>query len=213
MNDESISLSKRWSQFVAGFIVAISHAKSIDWSDQDLIDSILLDSERWSKSDLGFDSSLRSQKYSNGDIRLSSEDGKTMFNLIAEDGAEALMIGLAATADAICQSIYKDIEGEHTDTLSSTTAYVQYYQKRLKGVTQHTWCIKGMFELIAIRNTLLHSNGYWCEKSIGILELGEVDTSSIDCSRRIRVSFDDIYKYRRALRTFAGELKRLSVPR
>jgi len=72
------------------------------------------------------------------------------------------------------------------------------------------WSIKGSMELIAIRNTITHSRGFWNEKSLRILRDYGIITKEVSnklLDKKVIVTFPMVFEYKKSMRTFMNQVK------
>jgi hypothetical protein len=68
------------------------------------------------------------------------------------------------------------------------------------------WAANGMLELCALRNAVVHNSGKLNDSAIGILKNANITDAKQD--HEVSLSFGDLFRYRRALRTIIGELQK-----
>lgn len=69
------------------------------------------------------------------------------------------------------------------------------------------WAANGMLEFCALRNAVVHNSGKLNDSAIEILKKADVEDAKLN--HDISLSFGDLFRYRRALRTVIGELQKL----
>lgn len=75
---------------------------------------------------------------------------------------------------------------------------------------EYQWSICGSLELIAIRNVITHSKGYWNEKSLRIIRDCQIITeeeSSKLLGQKLIVTIPMAFEYKKSMRTFMNQVK------
>lgn len=193
----------KWSQTVYGVAHSLCISRSIYFGNLGkLVESLQL-AEKWNKTNLGFESCIPNRSFKKGCVKLEGSDHEQIFLKISENIVKILFINLAVIADETLGYLIKKSGNKPGNYLINK---IEWSKSRIN--PELHWSINGMLELVAIRNALVHNEGRWNESSIQILKkagIGSVDRCAI-----ISLSFADLFRYRRALRTLAGELRKLT---
>ena len=56
-----------------------------------------------------------------------------------------------------------------------------------------------------IRNVLIHSNGKWNQKTLQEMQMYVSDPITITAGTKVSLRFEDLFLYRRAVRTFVNK--------
>ena len=75
---------------------------------------------------------------------------------------------------------------------------------------QRKWAARGVIELISIRNAIVRSNSVWTDKMIKELTLADV-AKLPQIGTPLRLGIDDLFRYRRSVRTARNEIKKLTT--
>jgi uncharacterized protein YutE (UPF0331/DUF86 family) len=201
MNIESSML--QWSQTVYGVAHSLSVARAIKLGNlTQLIDS-LIEAEQWNPSDLGFSSAIPKKNFKDGSINLNGEKHEEVFEILSENIVKILFINLAVLADGWLAQLISDTGATPPNYLTNKAEWV-----KSKIPNAYMWAANGILELCALRNALVHNGGMINESVISILEKADVKDALL--SHQISLSFGDLFRYRRALRTVIGELRKLN---
>lgn len=87
------------------------------------------------------------------------------------------------------KNLYEKIEGMHVDK-------------------KYEWSVKGVHELRIIRNCIVHNNGLFSKTAIRELKQYVDKDSNVLENENINPCFEDIFRFRRAVRTFINETKK-----
>lgn len=190
-----------WSQTVYGVGHALHVAKSINFGNLNTIVESMTAAERWNPSNLGFESSLPVKEFTPGSIKLDGGSHHEVFAHVSENIVRVLFVNLAVLADEVIGYLI-GLTGENVP---------QYLFNKIEWVKPRItpgleWAINGMFEMVAIRNALVHNNGRWNSTTIG--QLRATGVTDVQSEVQISLSFGDLFRYRRALRTVVGELRK-----
>ena len=75
---------------------------------------------------------------------------------------------------------------------------------------EYKWSIAGSMELIAVRNAITHSKGFWNEKSLRILSdydiISEQQSKKL-LGQKVIVTFPMVFEYKKSMRTFMNQVK------
>lgn len=192
----------QWSQTVYGVAHSLHLANSIKLGNLTALLDSLAAAEKWNKSDIGFSSSLPMKEFRDGSINLTGKEHKEVFNILSENIVKILFINLAVLADECLAQLITETNTLPPNYLTSKAEWV-----KLKIAKKHKWAANGMLELCAIRNALVHNGGILNESVIDILKKADVTDAKL--AHKISISFGDLFRYRRALRTVIGELKKM----
>lgn len=200
MNIDSAML--RWSQTVYGVAQSLHIARSVKLGNlTDLVDT-LSDAERWNKSSLGFSSILPSRDFREGSINLDGRDHEEVFEILSENIVKFLFVNLAVFADECLGQLINDAGVTPPNFLTSK---IEWVKSRID--VKYEWAANGLLEFAAIRNTIVHGEGRLNDNSIEIL--GKAGVCDAIPDYKISLSFGDLFRYRRALRTVMGELQKM----
>lgn len=192
----------RWSQTVYGIAHSLHIAHSLKLGNLTTLLDSLSAAERWNESDLGFESCLPKKEFREGSIKLDGRDHEEVFTLLSENIVKVLFVNLAVLADECLSHLMGEAGVEPPNYLTSK---VEWVKSRLE--PKYDWAANGLLEMCAIRNAIVHSGGRLSSSSIAILEKAGAKPAHVN--HEIRLSFGDLFRYRRALRTVLGEVQKL----
>ena len=193
---------RRWSQTLYGLVHALHVARSVKLGNLGTLIESLSDAEDWEASDPGFESCVPTLRFKEDSIRLDGRDHEEIFASLSTNLLRALFINLAVLAD---EWVGECIRGLGTEPPNFLTGKAEWVKKRI--ASPQTWAACGLLEMCAIRNALVHNNGVLNQSCIDILRLA--GTESARPGHEIRISVGDLFRYRRALRTVVGELRKM----
>lgn len=193
----------QWSQTVYGVAHSLHIANSLKLGNLTALLDSLLAAEKWNKSDLGFSSSLPTKEFRNGSINLSGKDHEEVFGILSENIVKILFVNLAVLADECLDQLIAEAGVTPPNYL---TGKAEWVKSRID--KKYVWAANGMLELCALRNAVVHNSGKLNDSAIEILKKAEVGDAKQD--HEISISFGDLFRYRRALRTVIGELQKLT---
>ncbi len=194
----------RWSHTVYGVGHALHVAESIKFGNLETIIDSMRAAETWNNSVLGFESNLPARKFTEGSIYLDGSGHKEVFNRVTESIVRVLFINLAVLADEIMGYLIGQTGATVPNYLFNK---VEWTHARIP--SNFHWVTYGLFELVAIRNALVHGDGRWNESTVAQLKLAGIQ--HVDMNVEISLSFGDLFRYRRALRSVIGELRKFPV--
>lgn len=192
----------QWSQTVYGVAHSLHLAHSIKLGNLTALGESLSAAEQWNKSDLGFTSSLPAKDFRDGSINLNGKDHGEVFGILSENIVKILFVNLAVLADECLDQLITEAGACPPNYLTSKTEWV-----KSKIDERYVWAANGMLELCALRNAVVHNGGKINKSVIDILEKAGVGDAKI--GHEVSLSFGDLFRYRRALRTVIGELQKL----
>lgn len=192
----------QWSQTVYGVAHSLHLANSIKLGNLTTLVESLSAAEKWSQSDLGFTSSLPKKEFKSGSINLSGKDHVEVFGILSESIVKILFVNLAVLADECLDQLIAEAGATPPNYLTSKAEWV-----RSKIDEKYEWAANGVLELCALRNAVVHNGGKINKSVVDILEKAGVGDAKI--GHEVSLSFGDLFRYRRALRTVIGELHKL----
>ncbi|WP_371325112.1 hypothetical protein VX159_06235 [Dechloromonas sp. ZY10] len=192
----------QWSQTVYGVAHSLHLANSIKLGNLTALIESLSAAEQWNQSDLGFTSSLPTKRFKDGSINLDGKDHGEVFSILSENIVKILFVNLAVLADECLNQLIAEAGTPPPNYLTSKAEWVK---SRIED--KYEWAANGMLELCALRNAVVHNGGKINKSVIDILEKAGVTDAKL--GHEVSLSFGDLFRYRRALRTVIGELQKL----
>ncbi len=192
----------QWSQTVYGVAHSLHLANSIKLGNLTALLESLSAAEKWNPSDLGFTSSLPTKEFRDGSINLNGKDHGEVFGILSENIVKILFVNLAVLADECLAQLIAEIGATPPNYLTSKAEWV-----KSKIDDKYAWAANGMLELCALRNAVVHNGGKINESVNDILKKAGVGDAKL--GHEVSLSFGDLFRYRRALRTVIGELQKL----
>jgi uncharacterized protein YutE (UPF0331/DUF86 family) len=192
----------QWSQTVYGIAHSLHLANSIKLGNLTALIDSLSAAEQWNRSDLGFTSSLPTKEFKDGSINLNGKDHEEVFGILSENIVRILFVNLAVLADECLNQLITDTGTPPPNYLTSKAEWV-----KSKIDEKYVWAANGLLELCALRNAVVH-NGGKISKSVADI-LVKAGVGDVKLGHEVSLSFGDLFRYRRALRTVIGELQKL----
>jgi hypothetical protein len=194
----------QWSQTVYGVAHSLHIAHSLKLGNLDTLLDSLSAAQQWNESDLGFESCLPEKGFREGSIKLDGKDHEEVFLVLSENIVRSLFVNLAVLADECLAELIAQAGAEPSNYL---TAKAEWVKSKLG--SNYQWAANGLLELCALRNAIVHANGRLSPSTIAILQKAGVTGAIAD--HEISLSFGDLFRYRRALRTVLGEVEKLRL--
>jgi len=191
----------RWSQTVYGIAHSLHIAHSLQLGNLTTLIASLSAAEKWNESDLGFESCLPEKEFREGSINLDGRDHEEVFTVLSGNIVKVLFVSLTVIADE-CLSHLIGLAG--VEPPNYLTGKAEWVKSRLD--PKYEWAANGLLEMCAIRNAIVHSGSRINSSVIAVLEKANVNSPRN--GHEIRLSFGDLFRYRRALRTVLGELQK-----
>lgn len=154
-------------------------------------------------SNLGFASSVPIYPATPNSIGIDSWTEQRVVDLTTRYTVELLILSLVVVFDEIAAELLEK-GGHKSQKMPGDKA--GWLRKNLPDRTR--WAALGVTELVAIRNALVHGQGTWNERAIKMLRAAEV-TPLPGVGVTVRPGVDDLFRYRRAVRTALNEMKKI----
>ena len=185
---------KKFSQSLYGAIVALD---VLNCNKHDLVDTSALEksiSNILSKpSKLGFDSGVSPRGLKKNSIRLEGEDATQIVELTSQCLINIYFIHLVTILEvSICEKFGVDT-GKLKNSIDS-----------LRVDSSREWAKKAVHQMRCIRNVLIHANGKWNKDTLQEIKAYVPGSIAISPGTEVLLSFEDLIRYRRAVRTFVN---------
>jgi hypothetical protein len=158
--------------------------------------------DSWRESDLGFDSSVEPRQFGKDDVELNADNHQEIFQDLIDSAIRMLFVNLAVLSEDCLDFLIKRAGDVPPNYLKPK---IEWAKARVR--PEHSWAPNGMLEMCAVRNVLVHNRGVINSKAISILNGAEINT--VEEGHEVVLSFGDLFRYKRALRTTVGEIERL----
>jgi hypothetical protein len=195
----------QWSQTVYGVAHSLNIAKAVKLGNLDTLLESLTEADAWNDSDLGFTSNLPQKDFRDGAIKLDGRDHEEVFVNLSENIVRILFVNLAVLADECLDYLIWHAGVSPPNYLTGKAEWV-----KSKMDAKFLWAANGLLEICALRNAIVHANGVLNSPAIEILEKAGI--SDARAGHLVSLSFGDLFRYRRALRTVLGEMEKLAAP-
>ena len=196
---------KRWSQTAYGLLHAVERLKASDFKDASSAQQSISKLVQRFPSQTGFLSAVPQKSLKKDSIKVSLSDGKQSADEIANSLLCMLIADLVVLFDDIAGTQLAD-KGIACDTMPGGKADLL----KSRFPDSRKWAARGVIELVSIRNAIVHNDSTWNDKALNLLSLADV-IKLPQPGTPLRVGIDDLFRYRRAVRTALNEIKKLTV--
>lgn len=196
-------LINAWTQTTLGMIHALSIAKGVQMGNMNRLGENVVAAFSWIPSNIGFISSVPTRAPESKSFSLSGKNEDDIFNRVARNSCELLFTDLVVLLDVYMEILLKN---KKIEPKRFPSGRIEQFIISAK----YDWAKRGVQEMVVIRNCLVHSAGNWSK--------GAADQIQSICGNRptvgdkVCVGFDDLFRYKRAVRTFLGEANRCNRP-
>jgi len=142
------------------------------------------------------------KEFRDGSINLDGKEHEEVFGILSENIVKILFVNLAVLADECLAKLIAEAGVSPPNYLTSKAEWV-----KSKIDEKYAWAANGVLELCALRNAVVHNEGKINESANEILIKAGVHDAKL--THNVCLSFGDLFRYRRALRTVIGELQKL----
>jgi hypothetical protein len=197
---------KRWSQSAYGLLHSVEKLKASNFKDASSVEQSISRLVQRLPSKVGFSSAISNKSIKKNSIKFSSKDGKESKNELINSLICMLVVDLVVLFDDIAgtQLAGKGIKCDETPGGKADLLKSRFPDSR-------KWAARGVIELVSIRNAIVHNDSSWNDKALNLLSLADV-IELPQPGTQLRVGVDDLFRYRRAVRTALNEIKKLTVP-
>ncbi len=193
----------RRSQGAYRLLHAVEKLKNTGFKDPNSVQQSISRLVTQYPSQVAFTSGMDQKSFKDGEIKLSSP--------YKQNSAGDPITFLLAMLIADLVVLFDDLAGAQLankkiscDATPGGKAVL--LNKRFLG--DQKWAAKGVIELISIRNAIVHNKAVWNEKAL--TELAAADINELPkAGTRLLVGIDDLFRYRRAVRTTLNLIKDL----
>ena len=187
-----------WTNTLYALIQALSISNQIQFGNLPLIDDSVRGAARWISPDCSYSSVLITHPFGDRKIKFRRDPNKH-FGEIAGQVIKMLIQDLVVIFD----EMMKEILVAHGKIPAN---YPQSKVEQLKARlgAGHEWAAEGCLELIAVRNVLTHSEGFWNVRSINLIK-GFIKPVPL-ANDKLIIGFPMLFRYRKAIRTFLNQV-------
>jgi hypothetical protein len=193
---------RTWSQAMYGTLHALRLMRAVDLGNIKKVGASVGASLDWIASDLGISSAVPEWPFNPSVIKLDGEEEAEVFDHVVR----AISLSMAASLTALFDECLEDVlEAKGYTPRDYPGGKLVQLRGRLPAdvAADKAWALDGVAELIAIRNAIVHGAGCWSERTLGDLPATSRGTAKV--GDRLAVSFGDILRYKRAVRTVLNE--------
>ena len=185
---------KNFSQSLYGAIVAL---EALNSNTHNLVDTSALYNSisraLAENSNLGFNSGISRRNLRRDSIRLNGENETQVFELTSQCLINIYFIHLVTIFEAtICEKF------------SLKTGELKKSINALQVDSKYEWAKKAVHQMRCIRNILIHSNGKWNQNTLQEMQMYVSSPITITAGSKVSLCFEDLFRYRRAVRTFVN---------
>ncbi|QKH38526.1 hypothetical protein FOC84_27770 [Achromobacter pestifer] len=189
----------RWSQTAYGLVHSVTISSKIDLGNINRIGSSITDAFGWLPRQDQFDSNVEHRPYKEDDFRLNDGDVSAVVLNLKANLLSLLLVDLAALTDELLSSIMQ-AKGKNPETYP-------YLRNKTRNVTcapEQEWARRGVLELNVIRNCIVHNDGKWSDR--GLKDIAPLVKNLVAKNGdRVEVNFEDVFRYKRAVRTLLNQ--------
>jgi hypothetical protein len=191
---------KAWTHSAYGILRAIWIARSSRFEETGRLSQILAELCQQVPSDLGFVSNVSILALTPGSIRTDADTEKIIGERATQAAVNLLLINLVVVFDEIGGARLKKA-GHTPPKMPGDKA--KWLRENLP--ERDAWAAKGVTELVAIRNAIVHAQASWSGRAVKMLKLAGVDAPPIGTP--LRPGVDDLFRYKRAVRTALNSIR------
>jgi hypothetical protein len=191
-----------WSQAMYGTLHALRLMRAVDHGNFKKVGVSVEAALGWIASDLGISSAVEERPFDPSDIKLAGEDEAEVFDHVVRAIALSMVSGLTALFDECFEDV---LEAKGYVPANLPRAKLDQLRGNLDAdaAAAIAWALDGVQELIAIRNAVVHGGGCWNARAIAALPTTSRGTAKI--GGKLTVSFGDVLRYKRAVRTVLNQ--------
>lgn len=186
-----------WTSTFYTLLHSLTLAKRIDFGNLALLHDYAQETSGWSAVDCSYNSALLA--HNGGDYRITfRRDPNNHFRAISAQLTRMLVQDLATILDEMLHEVLT-ARGEQP---------ANFPQSKLDQLKKHLdpkypWAYQGCLELLACRNTFVHSGGRWNAQSIAIISPFVIPPPNVGDELILSVTM--LFRFRKAMRTFLNE--------
>ncbi len=189
----------RWSQTAYGLVHSVTMSSRLDLGNINRIGASVTESFGWFPRKDQFDSNVEHRPYKEDDFRLEDGDVKDVVSNLKANLLSLLLVDLAALTDELLSSILT--------AKGKKPANFPFLSNKAKSVIcapEQEWARRGVLELNVIRNCFVHNDGKWSNR--GLKDIGGIVTNlTAKDSDPVTVNYEDVFRYKRAVRTLLNQ--------
>lgn len=189
----------RWSQTAYGLVHSVTMSSRLDLGNINRIGNSVIESFSWFPRRDQFESSVEHRPYKEDDFRLENGDVNNVVSNLKANLLSLLLVDLAALADELLSSIMTT-KGKNPENYPFLSNKV----KSVACAAEQEWARRGVLELNVIRNCFVHNDGKWGNR--GLKDIGAiVPNLTAKDSDPVTVNYEDVFRYKRAVRTLLNQ--------
>lgn len=189
----------RWSQTAYGLVHSVTMSSRLDLGNINRIGNSVTESFGWFPRKDQFNSSVEHRPYKKDDFRLGDGDVKDVVSNLKANLLNLLLVDLAALTDELLSSIMT-AKGKKPESFP----FLSNKAKAANCEPQQEWARRGVLELNVIRNCFVHNDGKWSSR--GLKDIGAVVTNlTAKEGDSVTVNYEDLFRYKRAVRTLLNQ--------
>jgi len=201
---------KLWTRVTYGILHSVQLASRLDFGNPSTLQASIAAASAWSPSALGFVSAADSRRFRAGSIRISDSDVGEILGVLPPSTISLLVIGTTAVAEALLgtllvqRSVCRSAPANLSSALKTLATHLKDVDPR--AYQRDAWAFTAAHELRILRNCIVHASSVWSARACN--DLKTATGQSVAPGTTVSLSVDDLFRYRRALRTVLNRAAR-----
>lgn len=195
---------RRWTHMTYGLIQSVSIAEKLDGGNLRNIEKAVAAANGWSPSVVGFVSAVTRQGApQTSAINVDLQTGVAVVDAIKSSIASLLLVGTMSVTETLLVDLLlrQGVVQAPPANLSDALAQLSNRLSVNATLATHAWAVDGTHEARILRNVLVHAAGTWTQRAVDdFSRLFPAKTPPV-VGTTASINVDDLFAYRRALRT------------
>ena len=195
---------KRWTHVTYGLLQSVSLADRQDRENLRTVQDALRNAGSWSESSIGFNSEVeRHGQPQENAINVNQDTVSIIFDLTKSSLASLLLVGTTSVVETLLAEILlqRGIVTSSPANLYQSLVSLRARLLELNRLDPHEWALNGSHEARILRNVIIHSDGIWRQRAIDDFMQVFPSRTPPAINSATKVNIDDLFAYRRAMRT------------
>lgn len=195
-----INTLRQWTQTMYGLIHSVKLSSDINMGNINRINESINESLQWCTDAKQFSSNVEERNLNDQRIRMDDNDVEGISENLKKRLLELLIVDLASLTDELLCEILS-IHGK----LPEDYRYLRDKVKLVSCSNDTKWAQKGVLELNALRNCIVHNEARWNDGAFN--EINDLCNSGVlaQIGDPVALSYEDIFRYKRAVRTLLNQ--------
>lgn len=195
---------RRWTHVTYGLIQSVSLADKLDGGNPETIQRAVAEATSWSASAIGFVSEVeRKGEPQQGAIRVDVPTAAAVVETTKSSLASLLLVGTLSVTETLLIEILRQKMpvGAEPSTFSGALDGLRSLLKERGGLAANDRAIAGAHEARILRNVMVHAAGTWGQRAVAEFTRYLPAKAGPKVGSAASINVDDLFAYRRALRT------------